>query len=157
MAVYTTVAKVTDLFPKIKDTQISSASIAFYINQAEAEINGRLAPQYSLPFSTTPALIETIATELSLIKVLDRFFTSEARSSNSWRDTRKKDAQNLLDGIANGSMSLINSSHTIINPRSDLHGIVSNTSEYTPTFSHLGEGSQEIDPDRLDDETDDLD
>lgn len=154
---YTTVTKVTDLFPKISDTSITSASIAFYIDQAEAEINGRIAVRYTLPFSLTPPLVETIATELSVIKILDRFFTSEAKSKNDWRDTRRKDLNSLLDGIAEGKITLINSANEIIGQRSDIQDIYSDTKDYTPTFNHLHYSLQEIDEDRLDDEEDDLD
>jgi phage gp36-like protein len=154
---YTTVTKVTDLFPKISDTGISSASIAFYIDQAEAEINGKIAGRYTLPFSLTPPLIETIATELSVIKILDRFFTSEARSKNDWRDTRKEDLNKLLDGIVEGKVTLVNSAKEIINQRSDIQDIYSDTKDYTPTFNHLHYSLEEIDEDRLDDEEDALD
>ena len=157
MATYTTVSKVTDAYPRIKETKVTSAEVAFYINQAEAEINGKIAGEYSLPFTATPPLIETVATELSIIKVLDRFFTSEHRSSSDWRNTRKNELDKLLDGISDGSISLVNSASAIIERQSDLHGISSNTSGYTPTFSHLGVEDQRIDPDRLDDEEDDLD
>jgi phage gp36-like protein len=154
---YTTVTKVTDLFPKISDTNISSASIAFYIDQAEAEINGKIAVRYTLPFSLTPPLVETIATELSVIKILDRFFTSEAKSKNDWRDIRKKDLNGLLGGIAEGKITLINSANEIIGQRTDIQDIYSDTKDYTPTFSHLHYSLQEVDEDRLDSEEDDLD
>ena len=154
---YTTVTKVTDLFPKISETSITSASIAFYIDQAEAEINGKIIARYTLPFSLTPPLIETIATELSVIKILDRFFTSENRSKNDWRDTRKKDLNNILNGIMDGKISLVNSANEIIEQRSDLQDVYSDTMDYTPTFNHLLYSLQVIDEDRLDDEEDDLD
>ena len=90
MPSYTTVANVQDLYPRVGSlSSINSASIAFYIDQAENEINGYLANNYTLPFSASPPMITTLSTEYSLVKILERFFTQEVGSQNAWVAERK--------------------------------------------------------------------
>ena len=102
-------------------------------------------------------MIENLSTEYALIKLLDRFFTQEKPSKSDWRAIRKKDLDATLDGLADGSISLVSSAGEIIAQRTDTGGITSDTSTYKPTFDHRDETGQEVDPDRLQDEEDALD
>lgn len=158
MGVYTTDKKVRDLFPRIDEVpSISEKQVVFFIDQAEPIINGKLAVRYDVPFDPVPPLIESLATEYALIKLLDRFFTQEKPSKSDWRAIRKKDLDQTLNGLADGSISLVNSAGELIVQRSDIGGISSDTSTYKPTFDHRSEEGQEVDPDRLRDEEDALD
>ena len=157
MGVYTNNGKVRDLYPKIDQVKaITEKQVVFVIDQVEPIINGMLAPRYTVPFSPVPPLIESISTEYALIKLLDRFFTQEKPSKSDWRATRKKDLDKILNGLADGSISLVNSAGEMIPQRTDTGGISSSTSEYKPTFDHRDEIGQQVDPDRLKDEEDDL-
>jgi len=158
MGVYTNDRNVRDLYPKIDQVKsITEQQVVFFIDQVEPIINGKLAPRYSIPFSPVPPLIESISTEYALIKLLDRFFTQEEPSKSDWRATRKKDLDEILNGLADGSVLLVNSAGEIIAQRSDIGGISSNTSAYKPTFDHRDEIGQVVDKDRLEAEEDALD
>lgn len=153
MGTYTTAVKVRSLYPELNTaTRLTDTQLDFYVAQAENHISAILAVRYGLPFATTPPLVETITTEYALIKVLDRFYTSETASKNDWRNIRKADLDKMLKSILDGDILLIDANNGVIAQRADIGSVASNTQTYTPTFSHLGDGYQKIDPDRLDDE-----
>ena len=154
MPSYTTVANVQDLYPRVGSlSSINSASIAFYIDQAENEINAYLANNYTLPFSASPPMITTLSTEYSLVKILERFFTQEVGSQNAWVAERKKYIIDTLNKLNEGTLGLVTSSGELLVYNSG-DTIFSNTMEYDPTFTMLDETLQQIDSDRLEDEYD---
>ena len=154
MPSYTTVANVQDLYPRVGSlSSVNSASIAFYIDQAENEINGYLANNYTLPFSASPPMITTLSTEYSLVKILERFFTQEVGSQNAWVAERKKYIIDTLNKLNEGTLGLVTSSGELLVYNSG-DTIFSNTMEYDPTFTLLDETLQQIDSDRLEDEYD---
>lgn len=158
MGDYTNPTSVRALFPKLDTvTALTDTQIDFYVQQAESELNARLARRFTLPFSSSPPLIGMLATEFTLIKILDRFMTAEKASKNDWRMVRKADLMETLDGIVGGQIPLLTNSMVQIGTRVDAAGISSNTSGYAPTFNLLDESLQQVDADRLDDEEDALD
>lgn len=158
MGDYTNPTSVRALFPKLDTvTALTDTQIDFYVQQAESELNARLARRFTLPFSSSPPLIGMLATEFTLIKLLDRFMTAEKASKNDWRMVRKADLMETLDGIVGGQIPLLTNSMVQIGTRVDAAGISSNTSGYAPTFNLLDESLQQVDADRLDDEEDALD
>lgn len=155
MGKYTTSIDIRKLFRELDTAEdFNDNDIDFFIVQAESEIDGKVAARYTLPFSETPPLIKTIATEKSLIKVLDRFFTGQTEHENDWRNTRKKECDALLDGIVGGEITLVTSAGIVLGPRADIHNILSSTDIYVPTFDHGSAIRQEVDPDRIQDEED---
>jgi len=156
MPTYTTVPNVLSLYPRVGSlATVNSSSISFYIDQAENEINGYLANNYTLPFSASPPLVTTLSTEYSLVKILERFFTQEVGSTNAWVEERKKYIVDTLSKINDGTIGLVtNSGELIVYNSGDT--IFSNTMNYTPTFTMLDETLQQIDSDRLEDEYDDV-
>ena len=156
MPTYTTVPNVLSLYPRVGSlATVNSSSISFYIDQAENEINGYLANNYTLPFSSSPPMITTLSTEYSLVKILERFFTQEVGSTNAWVEERKKYIVDTLNKINDGTLGLVTSSGELIVYNSG-DTIFSNTMNYTPTFTMLDETLQQIDSDRLEDEYDDV-
>jgi len=154
MATYTTVPKVYSLYPRVGSlSSVNSQAVDFYINQAENEINGYLVNNYTLPFSSTPPIIESISTEYALIKILERFFTQEVQSENSWVAKRTDKVFDFLNKINSGELGLYTSSMDLITWNAG-DTIFSNTMEYNPTFTMLDETLQQIDSDRLQDEYD---
>ena len=156
MAYYTTVQKVYSLYPRVGSlSSVNSSAVSFYIDQAENEINGYLINNYTLPFSSTPPIIESLSTEYALVKILERFFTQEIGSDNRWVENRHKYVKEYLSQINSGDVGLYNSSLEIIAYK-DGDAIFSNTMNYNPTFNVLNPTLQQIDGDRLEDEWDDV-
>jgi phage gp36-like protein len=157
MPIYTTVQNVLDLYPRVGSlSSITSASVAFYIDQAENEINGYLINNYSMPFSATPPLIQSLSTEYGLVKLLERFFTQETGSDNAWVSARREYVQNQLTMINSGDLGLYTSSLELIAYNPD-DAPFSNTMDYNPAFNMLNSTHQQLDGDRLEDEYDDID
>jgi len=154
---YTTVDNVYDLYPRVGSlSTVTSSQISFFIDQAENEINGHLVNGYTLPFSSTPPIIESLSTEYSLVKILQRFFTQEVGSENSWVAQRAESVIDYLTKINSGDIGLFTSSLELI-PYNSGDTIFSNTMNYNPTFTMLNPSLQQIDSDRLDDELDAVD
>ena len=72
MGRYTSSGDMRKLF-KAFDTvkNINDTDLEFFVTMSEAEIDGYLAQQYTLPFSNTPPLVRSIASEYATIKALD--------------------------------------------------------------------------------------
>jgi phage gp36-like protein len=156
MPIYTTVPNVFSLYPRVGSlSSVNSAAVSFYIDQAEAEVNGYCINNYSMPFSSSPPLLSTICTEYALIKILERFFTQEVGSENKWVSERKDYVFDHLNKINAGDIGLYTSSlELLVYNAGDT--IYSNTMNYNPTFTMLDETLQQIDSDRLQDEWDEV-
>lgn len=156
MAIYTTVPNVYSLYPRVGSlSSVNSSAVSFYIDQAEAEINGYLVNNYTMPFSSAPPLITTLSTEYAMVKILERFFTQEVGSENKWVMERKEYVFGYLNKINNGDVGLYTSSLELLVYNSG-DTIFSNTMNYNPTFTMLDETLQQIDSDRLQDEWDEV-
>lgn len=157
MADYTSFEDVRRLFKKIDTAGLTSQDVEFYLIMAESVVKGCVSKRYTLPFTTVPTLIRYVSTELALIYILDRFFTQEARSENSWVDLRRTailGKNGLLNQIKNGDIELVLDDNSIVAEDVDKAGLNSDTETYTPTFGHGFPGNEEIDPDRLESEED---
>mgnify|MGYP003151208534 CR=1 FL=1 len=156
MAMYTTVPNVYSLYPRVGSlSSVNSSAVSFYIDQAEAEINGYLVNNYTLPFSSSMPLVTTLSTEYAMVKILERFFTQEVGSENKWVMERKEYVFNYLNKLNNGEVGLYNSSMELLVYNAG-DTIFSNTMNYNPTFTMLDETLQQIDSDRLQDEWDEV-
>lgn len=157
MGAYTNADNVRQLYPALNElTSLTDTQIDFYVAQAEAEIDARLAVRYALPFSAVPPLVEALATEYALIKLMDRFYSSEAPAKNDWKEVRRREMKELLVALADGTATLVTTTGAVITTATGA-GIESDTSDYTPTFNHLDPIMQAVDKDRLDTEEDALD
>ena len=154
MGDYTEAADIRKLYKKIDTSGLVDNDFDFYIKMAESEVKGYIAKRYGTTFDPVPTLIRNISTELALIKILERFFTQEARSENSWVVVRRENLIDILEQIRDGEMSLIDESGNIISEDLNTSGLSSSTSTYTPTFGHGSPTKEVIDCDRLSDEED---
>ena len=156
MPIYTTVPNVFSLYPRVGSlSSVNSAAVSFYIDQAEAEVNGYCINNYTMPFSSAPPLLTTLSTEYAMIKILERFFTQEVGSENKWVTERKDYVFEHLNKINSGDIGLYTSSLELLVYNSG-DTIYSNTMNYIPTFTMLDETLQQIDSDRLQDEWDEV-
>lgn len=139
---YTTETKV-----KVLLTGVSSVNAQF-ITMAESVINAKLGGRYTVPFTTTPPLIESIATGLAAYFCMQALFTADSQNSSAWVESVGKMWMDLLNAIADGITPLVDSTGAEISVKNNL---LSTTAGYTPVFDVDGIESQVVDPDRLDD------
>lgn len=114
-----------------------------YIGYAEAEVEGKLAPGFSIPFSSNNITVKDLCIDTTLYKTLQ------------FKDTEK--AEKILESIdgkiaklLSGEMAMVSDSGTAINKDNDTAW--SGTQNYAPTF---GAGNVEnfiVSSDRLLDE-----
>lgn len=156
---YTSFEELKQLYPKIDTISLTSANVhEIFISKAEGEINAKLANRYTVPFSrdAVPGVIKSIAQDLSMYFILRRVYTQNKKDKNPWLD-EWKDARDMLDKLAEGTMVLVDNSGTVIGQSISQMKIWSNVTDFNPAMDHRGAEKQRIDPDRLEQEEDDDD
>ena len=150
---YTDVARVFDTLPDLKqDTELSSAHVVIFIEDAEAVMNAKLRANYEVPITGEVPLLTAIATDCSIYRILSRrIFTQERLDESTWPD-RYKECEQLLDDLADGSITLVDSAGAIISSSTTAARIQSNTAAFHPTFWEGGDFEQNQDSDKITDE-----
>ena len=155
---YTSVARVYDQEPAIETiSDLTSAHVYSFGEDAEAEINAALARNYTIPVTGSPPILQTIATDITIYRILSRrVFSQERLQASTWPNAFKE-SRDLLKALVEGNSPLVNSAGTVITARTDLAQATSNTENYTQTFSELNDIEAVIDPDKRDDLRDERD
>ena len=155
---YTSVGNLFTVLPSLKTgvSDLTSADMVRFIEDAENEIHGKLAKFYTVPVVSAP-LLETIATDIALYRILSRrIFTQSNLKDSVWPD-RYKEAIDLLDSIAAGDVTMVDSGGTVV-PDITTHAEVwSDKTGYLPTFHEGGRTEQVVDPQKLEDIEDERD
>jgi len=149
---YSTAAKVRELLQGVlasNDTMIGNM-----ITRADSIIDSKVGLKYSVPFATTPPVIETISTELAAYFVMRTLFTQDSQNKNEWITTFKECIKQL-DMIAEGSMAVLDSAGAQLAFSGD--PVTSDTKDYAPVFNMDEIENQGIDPDLTDDIADERD
>ena len=151
--IYTDVARVFDTLPDLKqDTDLTSAHMVIFIEDAEAEMNAKLRANYEVPVAGEVPLLQAIATDCAIYRVLSRrIFTQERLENSTWPD-RYKECKELLDAIADGSITLVDSAGEIISSSTTAARIQTTHKGDHPTFWEGGEFEQLQDRDKITDE-----
>ena len=114
-------------------------------------IDSKLVYKYTVPFTSTPPLVKTIATHLSSYLVLRRIYSNtRGEGFADWLNMFKDFADKLLKSIHEGECILIDSSGSEISTKSG-YGIKISTASYVPIFNEGGELDWEIDESKVDD------
>jgi phage gp36-like protein len=162
MPAYTTVARVLQADPQIGSvSDITSEQIAtIFIADAEAMIDSYLAKYYTTPISVasvTFPVLTAIATDITIYRILShRVFTQERLKNSVWPD-RFKEGITWLEGIAEGSVTLVGDDGTVPPDIQTNVEMWSNTRGYIPTMSELDEEYSNVDTVKIDDLQDERD
>ena len=115
-------------------TNLTSAQIVEgFIKPAESIINALISNVYTVPVIPGPPLLEALATDISLYRILtQRIFNQQRLKDNIW-PMRFKEAMDTLKAIADGSITLIDSGGNIL-PQGNVAVAESTTSRYLQTF-----------------------
>lgn len=140
------------LYPRIGSVSaVTSAIVVTFLEHAEAKIHGKIAGRYAVPVTGSPPLLKYTSETLATAMILRRFFSQEKENKSDWVDGMFEEVKETLDGLADGSVTLVNSGNIVISTSRLQAEIYSSTKNYSPTMTLLDSISQEIDPDRLDD------
>ena len=150
---YVTYDDVVIRYPVVKtwgsnETEVNSGLIPF----AEADLNSRLAPAFTVPFSDTPLIIKDLTLDLLYLKML------ATRASGKEQMATFKELKTCfndrIDRLVNGEDALTTDSGTIIDPSGSANDVWYSNEDYHPTHSMLDAEDQAtmISSDRLYDE-----
>lgn len=150
---YTTVSLMQMTLAEVGSISTMTDSVLLlHAGAAENYINAKISKRYSLPFTQSVPLLETLATDLAIYRVITGRIV--VNKEHPWF-SRYKDALGVLDEIAEGSLPLITNSGEELAGRSDSSMQVwSNTKGYTPTHWEGDWSLHKQDPDKLEDEAD---
>lgn len=135
---------VTGRYGNITGSTLGAGNVgSYWLTQAEAEVDGRLAPRYTVPFTgTIPELVKDLCIDLTYYKMTIRQKESEALGK--YLDKR------FADIIAG----------TIVIPEADTTGAASSGNEawvansYYSRFGNDDPVNWQVDPDQIDAEQD---
>lgn len=128
-------------YPSIADVGGSKEVGSAHIQYAENELNGRLAPKFTIPFSSNNQTAKDLSIEMTYLRI-GNFNTKEREALKTSIDER---IVRLLDGDEN---MVDDTGNTI---QQSVGGTVwSNTKDYTPTFGFGDTEDFEVDPDLID-------
>jgi phage gp36-like protein len=156
MGDYTTEDKIWSLMPQLPLTSSSgyttaSTLAAQAISDAEAEINGYVAQRYSLPFTTVPVQIRSIANGLSVFYTYLYVYSADNINQNDFTDDpRYKIQLGKLKAIADGDIVLTMTNGSAVVQASSTSMVNSANKSYQPIFDLDTSTSWAIDSDRAD-------
>jgi phage gp36-like protein len=89
-------------------TDISESTVTRYLKEYTAQVDAALAGRYELPLSgeLSTALAGKIVNDLASYKMARRFWINIDAKENHEIQAMRKDAKEILDGLASGSYSL---------------------------------------------------
>lgn len=133
---------------------ITNSNLMFYAGAAEALINAKIAKKYTLPITDSIPLLETLATDLAIYNVLTTRISLKTEAATHPWFQRFKNAMDLLDEIANGELTLVNSAGVVLNASMTADDMYSTTMNYVPTTGEIPDNLQGPDPDKVQDSLD---
>jgi phage gp36-like protein len=152
---YTTVPAVLTAFPFIGSaSNISSAVISQFIDDAEALINARIAERYTLPFTVAVPLLTRLAIEKTvcdLVRKRIQFHFPADMLEKSSAGLLCEECAETLDMIAEGNLKLVNASGEIISETTAQMQVHSNNMNHHPTMGEDDWYDQSQDTQKIDD------
>lgn len=116
-------ARLSGKYPTVAPNYNASVANSYWIPAAESEVNGRLAPRYTVPFSPCPEMVADLVVDLTYYKMTYRQENQE--KLKEYIDERFKGildgtillttSAGALDRVANGAW-VSNSYHTSFGP-----------------------------------------
>jgi phage gp36-like protein len=152
---YCTAANIISQIPLLPQTTTAAgytataAIIASHISRADALIDGKCAARYTVPFTTTPALVQSISEDITSYYTFRSLFSRDNQNINSWVD-RYKEAIKMLDEIRDGNLDLVGAVE--LTPEKEIEERITSTTEnYYPFFDVDSDLSWAFNADELDD------
>lgn len=100
---YTTIANVREWIPDITSDIVSDASVTFFMNVAEGDINDALRNRYEVPFDTAPNSIANLTSRYTSHLIMQIF--PDANSSEDLERTGDE-LRMILEGYSAGTLKL---------------------------------------------------
>jgi hypothetical protein len=134
---YTTYDKMVVIYPAIKNagktpTELNSA----FIHRAERELDSRLAPSYTVPFTPTPPIIQDLAEQLTWVRLF------RAQGNYEKADSLEESFDKRIKALLDGDAMIVTDSGTTIDTDGFNNDIWSNTMDFLNTMTMLNPESE---------------
>jgi len=152
-AVYTTVARIRKVLPKLTSTVMVDADVASEIEKAEAIINSKIGNKYTVPFvsGSVPPVIQGFAEDITAYLIMRTMYTQDSQNKTAWIDDFKTAISNL-NAIRDGKQVVLDSSgNELARAEEEVH---SNNMNYNPTFDVDNPEEWEQNEDKIDEISD---
>jgi phage gp36-like protein len=138
------------MLTKVSSVVMADADVQTWVDAADDMIDSKLYGLYSVPFSTTPLMINQISKMWAAYYILKVVYSAATPEQSNWMNTFKENANGLLNDIINGHTPLIDSTGSSVSKRSGA-GIESTTSNYRPVFTEGDASDWKISEDKISD------
>lgn len=152
---YTSVLLIKSRLPGVSSVGgISNDVYDTYASAAESIVDGKLARRYTVPFSPTPPLVETLSTDIAAYRLWTQRLSPRKGADDEEKTNALKEALALLDELADGTMTLTSSDGSVVSERSTTGHAWSDKMGYNPTYYEGLIENMITDSDKVDDAED---
>lgn len=165
MSTYCTTTSLQTLLPGYSFSGTASSVATLAIEMADADVNAFMSKRYDITVlqamtgtTLNPPPKLTAACRLYGAAYFLSFQSRTGKESMSRAESYRKIANEMLEKIMDGEMDLLDSNGNVIADKEKTnYRVLSNTKDYSNTFDEDESTSWRIDPDKIDDISDDRD
>lgn len=152
--VYTTTARIRILLKGVTTTAMSDSDVTSFITKADDLINSKIGNRYTVPFGTTPPVIQGFSEDIASYYIMRTLFTRDSQNKNEWIEDFKA-AIASLNAIRDGKQVVLDSSGNELARIEE--EVSSNTKDFVPTFGEDDAEDQQVSGGKLDEISDERD
>lgn len=150
---YATVEQMHMMLPAavVSVTTITSATLAHFLGEAQAEVDAALAKRYSLPLGAQVPFLTALTLDLAGYRLITRRLVGGVQGDAIKELADRYDsARQRLKDLEAGAMSLVTAQGSPVLPDKRAYGVWGSHTSYDPTFDEDAWAAQSADPDKLD-------
>ncbi len=133
---------------------VTSATLHAFAGQAEAWLLAQLAQRYTVPFTVEVPLVTTLATDLSVYRLLSRrLYVTQEQMDKSGAERLWTETKETLAAILSGTLPLVSTSGALVATGPHARPW-SNTMDFFPTTWDAPADDWVMDPDRYEADSD---
>src|SRR5688572_27768273 len=102
------------LVPILDESAMPDSQMEVYIKRAEGYVDGKLRDTYIVPFEPVPELIKDVTAEYAAYLALRTVYSQNSPNSNEMVQALKESAEQLLNDLDLGELSLDSLSYSSI-------------------------------------------
>jgi hypothetical protein len=120
------------LVPILDESAMPDSQMEVYIKRAEGYVDGKLRDTYIVPFEPVPELIKDVTAEYAAYLSLRTIYSQNSPNSNEMVQALKESAEQLLNDLDLGELSLDSLSYSSIESASEFTEKIFTLKDITP-------------------------
>jgi hypothetical protein len=120
------------LVPILDESAMPDSQMEVYIKRAEGYVDGKLRDTYIVPFEPVPELIKDVTAEYAAYLALRTVYSQNSPNSNEMVQALKESAEQLLNDLDLGELSLDSLSYSSIESASEFTEKIFTLKDITP-------------------------